>query len=259
LRQTVTRTDVVAPTGYERLTIGDTILVARTVAVAGVRTALSTASSLHTWAASEPGATAFQGRATAWGVRLPGSALDVVVRHAWHGGVLAAVRGDRYVWPGRAPWELAVSLRLQEVGVPTPDVVAYALYPAGRGFCRCDVVTQRLPDGADLPVAWQAGKAEERAALLVAVGALLRDLRAAGAQHADLNAKNLYVSRDAGQWQAWVLDVDRVRFRRANDPAVGLQNLARLDRSLRKRRERNALEISDAELSRLAELVEAGV
>jgi len=253
----VTRTDVVAPTGYERLTIGDAIVVARTVAVAGVRTALSTASSLHTWAASEPGATAFQGRA--WGVRLPGSALDVVVRHAWHGGVLAAVRGDRYVWPGRAPWELAVSLRLQEVGVPTPDVVAYALYPAGRGFCRCDVVTQRLPDGADLPVAWQAGKAEERAALLVAVGALLRDLRAAGAQHADLNAKNLYVSRDAGQWHAWVLDVDRVRFRRANDPAVGLQNLARLDRSLRKRRERNALEISDAELSRLAELVEAGV
>jgi 3-deoxy-D-manno-octulosonic acid kinase len=152
-----------------------------------------------------------------------------------------------------------VSLRLQEVGVPTPDVVAYALYPAGRGFCRCDVVTQRLPDGADLPVAWQAGKAEERAALLVAVGALLRDLRAAGAQHADLNAKNLYVSRDAGQWHAWVLDVDRVRFRRANDPAVGLQNLARLDRSLRKRRERNALEISDAELSRLAKLVEAGV
>ena len=254
----MTGTDVVAPTGYERLTIGDAIVVARTVAIEGVRTALSTASSLHTWAASEPGATAFHGRATAWGVRLPGSTLDVVVRHARHGGVLAAVRGDKYVWPGRAPWELAVSLRLQEVGVPTPDVVAYALYPAGRGFCRCDVVTRRLPDGADLPVAWQAGKAEERAALLVAVGVLLRDLRAAGAQHVDLNAKNLYVSREAGQWHAWVLDVDRVRFRRANDPSVGARNLARLDRSLRKRRERDALEISDAELARLAELVEAG-
>ncbi len=254
----MTRTDVVAPTGYERLTIGDAIVVARSLAVAGVRTALSTASSLHTWAALEPGATAFQGRATAWGVRLPGSALDVVVRHAWHGGVLAAVRGDRYVWPGRAPWELEVSLRLQEAGVPTPDVMAYALYPAGRGFCRCDVMTQRLPEGADFPVAWQAGKAEERAALLVAVSVLLNDLWTAGAQHADLNAKNLYVSRGAGQWRAWVLDVDRVRFKRANDPAVGAQNLARLDRSLRKHRERNALEISDVELSRLAELVEAG-
>ena len=253
----MTGTDVVAPAGYDRLTIGDAIIVARTEAVAGVRTALSIASSIHAWAAAEPGATAFQGRATVWGVRLPGSVLDVVVRHAQHGGVLAAVRGDRYVWPGRAPWELAVSLRLQEAGVPTPDVVAYALYAAGRGFCRCDVVTQRLPDGADLPVAWKAGKAEERAALLEAVGALLRDLRAAGAQHVDLNAKNLYVSRDDGKWYAWVLDVDRVRFRRANDPSVGAKNLARLDRSLRKWRERDALEISDTELSRLAELVEA--
>lgn len=254
----MTRTDVVAPTGYERLTIGDAIVVARSVAVVGVRTVLSTASSLHAWAALEPSATAFQGRATAWGVRLPGSTLDVVVRHAWHGGVLAAVRGDRYVWPGRAPWELEVSLRLQEAGVPTPDVVAYALYPAGRGFCRCDVMTLRLPEGADFPVAWQAGKAEERTALLVAVSVLLRDLRAAGAQHADLNAKNLYVSRCAGQWRAWVLDVDRVRLKRANDPAVGAENLARLDRSLRKHRERNALAISDVQLSRLAELVEAG-
>jgi hypothetical protein len=255
----VTGTDVVAPKGYERLAIGDVIVVARTEAVTGVRIALSSASSLYMWAASEPGATAFQGRKTVWAVRLPGSVLDVVVRHAQHGGVLAAVRGDRYVWPGRAPWELAVSLRLQEMGVPTPDVVAYALYQAGRGFCRCDVVTQRLPDGADLPVAWQIGKAEERAALLVAVGRLLRDLRAAGAQHADLNAKNLYISRDDSKWHAWVLDVDRVRFRRANDPAVGVKNLARLDRSLRKWRERDALEISDAELSRLAELMEADV
>ena len=92
--------------------------------------------------------------------------------------------------------------------------------------------------------------------MLIAVGTLLRDLQAAGAQHADLNAKNLYVSRDYGKWNAWVLDVDRVQFRRAHDPAVGAKNLARLDRSLRKWRERDALEISDAELSRLAEIVE---
>ena len=40
---------------------------------------------------------------------------------------------------------------------------------------------------------------------------------------------------------------------------IGTDGVAiRLDRSLRKHRERNALEISDVELSRLAELVEAG-
>ncbi|MDH5235464.1 MAG: hypothetical protein OEW77_10935 [Gemmatimonadota bacterium] len=251
-------TDVVAPAGYERLDIGDTIAVVRVGAVAGVRHVLGVAESLHAWAAAEPAARAFQGRATAWGVRLPHTTLDVVVRHARRGGVLAAVRGDRYVWPGRAPWELATALRLREMGVRTPDVVAYALYPAGRGFCRSDVVTTRLPDGADFPGAWQAGTVETRAELLVAVAALLRDLRAAGAQHADLNAKNVHMAREAGRWNAWVLDVDRVRFRRKNDAAVGAQNLARLDRSLRKRRERDALAITDSDLARLADLVAHG-
>jgi hypothetical protein len=33
-----------------------------------------------------PDATPFQGRATAWGVRLPGASIDVVVRHARRGG-----------------------------------------------------------------------------------------------------------------------------------------------------------------------------
>lgn len=254
----MTPSELVAPTGYDRITVGDTIVVARTAAVSGVRTALAEAPSLHEWAAAVPGGTAFQGRATAWGVRLPGSGLDVVVRHARRGGMLAAMRGDRYVWPGRAPWELEASLRLQTLGVRTPDVVAYALYPAGRGFCRCDVVTRRLPEGAEFPVAWAAGDADVRAALLLAVGALLRDLRAAGAHHADLNAKNLYVAREGTRWHAWVLDVDRLTFQEANDVDVGAQNLARLDRSLRKRRERDALEISDAELARLAEIVETG-
>lgn len=252
----MTAADVVAPAGYERLDVGDAVVVARIPAVESVRRALSLAPSLHAWAASAPGGTPFQGRATAWGVQLPGSSLDVVVRHARRGGVLAAVRGDRYVWPGRAPWELATALRLQELGVRTPDVVAYALYPAGRGFCRCDVVTRRLPAGSEFPVAWQSASPAVREELLVAVAELLRDLRAAGAQHADLNAKNIYLAREGERWHAWVLDVDRVRFRRPSEVSVGAPNLARLDRSLRKRRDRDGLAITDAELARLAALVE---
>lgn len=245
---------ILAPSGYERFDVGNTVVVARVAAAAGLRAALASASTLHAWAATVPGAEPFQGRATAWGVRLPGAAIDVVVRHARRGGVLAPIRGDRYVWPGRAPWELEASLRLQEAGVRTPDVVAYALYPAGPGLCRCDVATRRLPPGAEFPIAWKGSDAATRDALLVAVGTLLRDLRAAGAQHADLNAKNLYVAREGGRWHAWVLDVDRVRFHAPNDAEVGMQNVARLDRSLRKLRETRALDVDDAALARLAAL-----
>ena len=254
----MTAADVVAPTGYERHAIGDAVVVARTAAVESLRRALALAPSLHAWAASTPGGTAFQGRATAWGVQLPGSSLDVVVRHAQRGGLLAALRGDRYVWPGRAPWELATALKLEALGVRTPDVVAYALYPAGRGFCRCDVLTRRLPAGAAFPEAWKHGSPEAHEELLVAVAAMLRDLRAAGAKHPDLNAKNLYVARVGERWQAWVLDVDRVRFLTPSESWVGAPNLARLVRSLRKLRDRDGLAISDVELARLAALVEGG-
>lgn len=248
---------VVAPSGYERFSAGDTIVVARVAAAPGLRAAMSSAPSLHAWAASVPGAVPFEGRETAWGVRLPGAAIDVVVRHGRHGGVLASVRGDRFVWPGRAPWELETSLRLQDAGVRTPDVVAYALYAAGPGFCRCDVATRRLPEGAVFPAAWKEATEATRDALMVAVGVLLRDLRAAGAQHADLNAKNLYVAHEGSRWDAWVLDVDRVRFRAPNDAEVGAQNLARLERSLRKLRDRSALALSDAALAQLADVAES--
>ena len=245
---------VVAPAGYERFNIRETLVVVRVAAVHGVRLALADSATLHEWAAGAPGATGFQGRGTAWGVRLPGGAIDVVVRHARRGGVLRAIRGDRYVWPGRAPWELEASLRLQEAGVRTPDVVAYALYPAGPGFCRCDVATRRLPPGSEFPSAWENADPLTRDTLLVAVGELLRDLAAAGAQHADLNAKNLYLARDGGRWHAWVLDVDRVRFRAPGEPEVAAQNLARLVRSLKKLRGRRAIVVADADLARLADL-----
>jgi Lipopolysaccharide kinase (Kdo/WaaP) family len=245
---------IVAPNGYERFEVGSALVVARVAAAAGLRSALHGSTTLHDWAASVPGAEPFQGRATAWGVRLPGAAIDVVVRHAQRGGLLAGVRGDRFVWPGRAPWELETALRLQDAGVRTPDVVAFALYPAGPGRCRCDAATRRLPPGAEFPVSWRAAAEDERDTMLGAIGTLLRDLRSAGAQHADLNAKNLYLARDGGRWHAWVLDVDRVRFGTGNDAGIGEQNLARLDRSLRKLRERDGLEIDDTALARLSEL-----
>ena len=234
--------------------IGDAVVVARVGAASGFRAALLAAPTLHDWAAAMPGAEPFQGRTTAWGVCLPGAAIDVVVRHGRRGGLFAAVRGDRFVWPGRAPWELEASLRLQDAGVRTPDVVGFALYPAGLGFCRCDVATRRLPAGAEFPLAWGAADEKARDEIIMAVGTLLRDLRSAGARHVDLNAKNVYLARDAGRWHAWVLDVDRVRFGAPDDVDVGTQNLARLDRSIRKLRGRSAFTVDDAALTRLGAL-----
>ncbi len=260
---------LVAPPGYERFSVRDSTVVALADAVRGVQEALAVCRTLHAWASTLPAATAHQGRATAWGARLPRSEIDVVVRHSQHGGMLAAVTGDRFRWPGRAPWELEVSRRLRHAEVATPEVVAYLVYPAGPIFCRNDVATRRLPDGEDLPAAWRHASATEREAQLDAVVGLLRALRRVGAHHPDLNAKNIYLAperratprrarrKDAplapSTWTAFVLDVDRVRFVESGDDGedVARRNSNRLRRSLLKWRAREGLAFSDAQLARL--------
>ncbi len=239
------------PPGYARFEWKDATVVARTDAAGGIGEALQVCRTLHGWAATLPGARAYEGRATAWGARLPRTSIDVVVRHAQHGGLLATLTGDRFIHPGRAPWELHVSQRLRDAGVPTPEVVAYLLYPAGPGFCRCDVATRRLPEGADFPTLWAASDDEAREAILVATGKLLRALQDVGAHHPDLNARNIYLARDGSGWRAYVLDVDRVRFLPPGDARVGARNVARLRRSLRKLRDRGALSVPEPMIAAL--------
>jgi hypothetical protein len=242
---------VAAPPGYTRFDARDATVIARNDAVEGVRAALKDVRTLHCWASTLPGAKPFQGRATAWGARLPRTSLDVVVRHARHGGFFAALTGDRFVWPGRAPWELDVAERLREAGVPTPALIAYALYPAGPMLCRCDVATKRLPDGADFPELWAASDAIGRSAILDATATLLRALAAVRAHHPDLNAKNIYLARDGNTFRAFVLDVDRIGFLRSGDTSAGSRNLARLARSLRKFRTKHRLPVREEEIAAL--------
>lgn len=247
----MTQAGPAAPPGYTRLVVRDATVVARHDAVAGVEDALKETRTLHGWASTVPSAKAFQGRATAWGTTLPRGGPAVVVRHARHGGLFAPLTGDRFLWPGRAPWELEVSERLRAAGVMTPAVVAYALYPAGPGFCRCDVATARLPDGGDLPALWATADAASKDAMLTATAALVRALGLVNAQHEDLNAKNVYLVREGQGWRAYALDVDRVRFLPNGDARAAALNVARLLRSLRKSRQQFGLVVTDDEMSLL--------
>lgn len=242
---------VAAPPGYTRTQVGDATIIARDDAVDGVCNAFAGVRTLHCWAATVPGARAYRGRATAWGARLPGTSLDVVVRHSRHGGLLAPITGDRFRWPSRAPWELEASQRLLAAGVPTPTLVAYALYPAELGFCRADVATARLPEGQDFPALWSGADADLRERAMAATAALVRLLSRGGALHEDLNVKNVYLAQTSGGLTAYALDVDRVRFD-VSDAAA--RNLARLTRSMRKAREQFGLALDDATIDGFARL-----
>jgi tRNA A-37 threonylcarbamoyl transferase component Bud32 len=156
--------------------------------------------------------------------------------------------------PTRAPRELRTALRLERAGVPTPEVLAYATYPAGGALRRADIATREIEGGQDLGRLLSGTvPGSERTESWTAVGRLLASLAAAGARHPDLNAANVLLApADTGDIEAWLLDVDRVWFDRPDEPRVMDANLRRLARSVRKWRDRWGAQIEESELDILA-------
>jgi 3-deoxy-D-manno-octulosonic acid kinase len=240
------------PPGFERLLLGHAIAVARSDVAPGIRRSLvsadGTRSTLHEYAARHPAARRMQGRGTAYAVPLPPGVPPqrIVVRHNHHGGLFGRLRGDLFFAPTRAPYELQTSLQLAQLGVPTPQVLAYALYPPGGVLQRADVCSGEIANSRDLAdVLTKEGDAE-RATAFTATARLLAALARAGARHHDLNAKNILLANES----AYVLDVDRVTIGGKSD-AVFDRNFARLARSLRKWRDHSDARITERDVAEL--------
>lgn len=239
------------PAGYERLLLGHAVAVARSDLAPSVRAALVKAdgarATLLEYAASQPGARPMMGRGVAYAVRLPRSSIPVVVRHNRRGGLFRALTKDRFLAPTRAPHELEMSLELRRLGVATPEVLAYALFPPGGLIQRSDVVTAEVSKGRDLAATLLDADAERRAAALAGAAVLVGALSRVGARHHDLNAKNVLVGEDT----TFALDVDRVEMGLRREEALA-GNLARLTRSLRGLSDRHSAMIGDDDIAELA-------
>ncbi len=243
------------PDGYERHQVGDAELVVHRRIAAEVATILAHGLPLYDWAAGLPQPRALRGRAPVYVADLPASGVTMVVRHVWHGGLLAPVTGDRFRAPTRAPVELRNALALHDAGIPTSEILGYVLYPAGAGLRRIDVMSRLLNDAFDLG-AVVTNLAPDLAvdAVMPAVRTLLRQLAEAHVVHPDLNVKNILLTRasntSAENVRAAVIDVDVVRIDAALSAAdVMRANASRLARSLRKWRTRFGAGMSDADIS----------
>ena len=226
-----------APAGYTRFLSSGADVVALGACAEAVRRAVGDRS-LYDYAATHPARRELRGRGIAYAVTLPDDETRVVVRHSRHGGMLAPLTGDRFLPPTRAPHELEVALRLTEAGVPTPEVIAYATYPAGIGLRTSDVATREVVGGRNLvEMLATESAADERAKIFEATAALLHALELAGARHPDLNLANILIlaGHDATV-RAIVLDVDRIVFGAPGDSRIGAANVRRLVRSARKLR-----------------------
>lgn len=168
------------------------------------------------------------GRGAAWYV---GSAADPwVLRHYRRGGLIARISQDRYVWSGEdrvrafAEWRLLFHLAQRGLDVPKPVAAFYRR--AGLTY-RCDLITRRIAHAQALSAALASaalGEPEWRA-----IGAAIARLHRHGVDHADLNAHNILLDKNAA---VSVIDFDRGRLRAPGAWTAG--NLSRLQRSLTK-------------------------
>ena len=190
------------------------------------------------WARREELAEVAAGRGAAWFIAVaPG---QWVLRHYRRGGLIARLSRDRYIWAGEnrvrafAEWRLLAELAGRGLPVPKPIAARYQR----RGFLyRCDLITQRIEDARPLSAVLSVAPLPEGA--WREVGAVIRRLHGAGADHADLNAHNVLLD---GIGAVSVIDFDRGKLRapsgRRRDTgrrfAWQTRNLSRLRRSLLK-------------------------
>ena len=198
---------------------------------------LNSGQTLHSWASESPNSQLAHGRGAVYVVESPfrgrerGSRL--VVRHYHRGGRIASLLRDRYLRVGmtRPESEARVSAEARRRGVRTPEVIAAAWYSAGL-FYRGDLVTEMVPGSRTLAsLLFAPERSPHSSDALAKAGRLARDLAAKGILHADLNAMNVLINRQAGEITAHVIDLDRARL---VDPGPGRAMVERLERSLAK-------------------------
>jgi tRNA A-37 threonylcarbamoyl transferase component Bud32 len=240
------------PEGFVRLAHDGAEVVAHQKLAEAVRLALASRT-LYDWARDHPQRRTLQGRLPVYAAPLPLDGPRVVVRHAHHGGRLAPLLRDLFLPPTRAAAELTTSLILAHAGVPTPPVVAYAVYRAGPLLRRADVMSVELP-GQDLGAALNAATDDAaREPLVAPVAALLGALTQAGAWHPDLNVKNILLRRrETAAPEAMVIDIDVIDWdpRRPAEETM-TRNIDRLLRSMLKWKRQFGCEFTEQRLSAL--------
>ncbi len=214
---------------------------------------------LYDWAAEQPQPRAMRGRAPVYVATLPECGIQVVVRHGWHGGLLAPLTADRFRRPTRAPLEMERSAALRAAGIPTTEVLGFARYPASFGLCHVDVVTRLVADAADLGMVL-AGLAPfvDCETALASTQRLLLQLASHGVIHPDLNVKNILLRPTVDGIEALIIDVDVVRWDPSRSPDDTMRaNVARLTRSVRKWRTHFGCDVTDARIVAFTDSVAA--
>lgn len=190
---------------------------------------------LRRWAAgSLPPARALLGGRGGVGAFQIRSDLVVVLRPYRRGGLVRRFNTTRYLGFSPRPFrELRASEALRAAGVPTPEVLAAAALWDVPGCYRGALASREVPGAINLWHYLQMAVPAERGPACAAAAAATRSMHDAGAIHPDLNLQNYLVRRTPSGFDAWIIDLDGVRFARIT-PRTRRAAFARICRSIRK-------------------------
>lgn len=171
-------------------------------------------------------------------IELESPAERIVVRKYRRGGLLRFLNADIFLGSHRSFSELSVTLHAAKAGIPVADILgALSLCVCGPLY-RHYLVSRELTDCCDLP-AWfqeQGSVDQDVATLACCVADRVRHMHDCGLYHADLNLKNILVSRTDVR-QLFIIDWDKSTHKKG---ALGLderqRNVVRFCRSAEKLR-----------------------
>ncbi len=243
--------------GFEAARAGSVLLVARPGAMRWAREALGQHRSLHAAGLSSATLT-LNGRGPIPVLFNPaGEGPPWAIRRYRRGGSMRFM-DDRFVRLGRprSLRELESSVRVRELGIATPQVVAAAVYWAGL-FYRADLVTEYVPeareladvllgtsDSSILPAA-----ADVRTQALSCTSQLVARMVERGVRHPDLNARNILLTRKSQGMEAILLDLDRCAIGAWPATDAGSRLRRRLARSIVKLQHERPGELSGEEMA----------
>lgn len=190
---------------------------------------------LRRWARNDlPPARALPGGRGGVGAFLLRHDLPVVLRPYRRGGLMGRVNRSRYLGVAPRPFrELRIAVAVAAAGVPTPEPLGAAVLWEAPGLYRGAFTTRELWGAANLWRFLQQAPATQRGDACAAAAALVRRLHDAGALHPDLNLQNFLIRRAAGGLEAWLIDLDGVRFASVT-PRHRQAAFARICRSIRR-------------------------
>ncbi len=182
-----------------------------------------------------------QGRGTTWFVKHTNKSSKQmkhwVLRHYYRGGLIGKIINDSYWFTSqentRAAREFSLLDYMQTLALPAPKPVACRVIHHGL-FYRADLLSSRIEQAQDLVA--HLSKKTLSAALWKKIGATIKRFHDNNIYHHDLNAHNILIDKSD---HVFLIDFDQGEVRNNNQASWQQANMARLQRSFLK--ERNKL------------------